>query len=126
MNDVIQKLLILQNLEVENASGSPEGEGRIAAARAQVPNPILAHYDRLTARGKKGVSTVRHGVCGECHIGICTGTLANLLAGTDIQICQNCGRYLHLPEGEPLRVLEPAPAPKPAKRKTRKRVLVDA
>lgn len=82
----------------------------IAALRAKIPQPILAHYDRMRVRGKLAVAIVRNKVCSACHMAVPIGVMAVLLRGDDIQLCGNCGRYLYLPE-EPAA----APAAEPAK-----------
>jgi len=98
MRELIESLLALQALEFGGRKTGKEKEA--AQLRTRVPEPILAHFDRLLARGKKGVSVIRQGVCTACHLRIPVGTLVTLARGEDIQICGNCGRYLHLPEGE--------------------------
>jgi len=111
--EIIANLLALQELEFSSDSGD-HGKKK-DQLRTLLPDPILGHFDRLVARGKKGVSIVRLGVCSACHIQVTTGNLVTLARGEDIQICGSCGRYLHLPEGEPL-----SAAPKKAVRRPRK------
>jgi predicted nucleic acid-binding Zn-ribbon protein len=83
--------------------------------------PILAHYDRLVARGKKGVAVVRNQVCGGCHMKLPIGTVNTLMQGHDVQLCDTCGRYLYLPDPAETQFVEAVaaakPAPKPRKRK---------
>ena len=98
MRELMESLLALQALEFEGRETGKETDK--ARLRARVPEPILGHFDRLLARGKKGVSVIRQGVCTACHLRVPVGTLVTLARGEDIQICGNCGRYLHLPEGE--------------------------
>lgn len=83
--------------------------------RAQVPAQILAQYDRLVLRAKKAVAIAQNGVCSECHLRLPSGTLANLAYTDEILVCDNCGRYLYLPEDEPLGLSDSAPASKPGK-----------
>ena len=78
MNELLQNLLNLQALQFGDLK-EKNVEGRIAELRSKIPLPILGHYDRLLARGKRGVAIVR-----------------NLMRAEDIHICDNCGRYLHL------------------------------
>lgn len=110
MKDVIGILTKLQQLEWTSGD-SPES----LELRQTIPAPILGHYDRLRARGKKGVAVVRNGVCGECHLRVPIGVLANLVHRSDIQLC-NCGRYLYLAEEIALPTVA---ALEPPKRKTR-------
>ena len=96
MKELLQNLLKLQDLEFAEVSDSAT-EAAIAKLRRKIPLPILEHYDRLTDRGKKGIAAVRHQVCMGCHMRIPMGAVITLMHATDIQTCENCGRYLYLP-----------------------------
>ena len=116
MNEIINRLLQLQALEF-NAPPVPGREQQIAELRAKIPPPVLGHYDRLVAHGKKGVALVRNQVCSACHINVPRGVVLTLMHNADVQLCGNCGRYLYL--AEPNAVPEPvAPVkiPKPARK----------
>jgi hypothetical protein len=102
MRKIMKQLLALQMFEFGPRSGTAESQAEMAKLRDKVPSPILAHYERLVARGKKGVAIARHGVCSECHLRITSGRLASLVYTNEIQLCDNCGRYLYLPDDEPL------------------------
>jgi len=118
MNDLLTNLLKLQALDFEETK-QKDAEAQRTELRALIPQPILGHYDRLFARGKKGLAAVRNQVCTGCHMRLPIGTINTLMHGRDIQLCDTCGRYLYLPDP-----VEPPPAePLPAKaaRKTRKR-----
>ncbi len=119
MKKLIENLLELQSLEFGGKAGT-EAESRIAKLRKEIPMQILAHYDRLMARGKKGVSIIRNQVCTACHVQVPRNTVLTLMHGEDIQICENCGRYLSLPENPPA----PEPAVKIKKRQTRQKKLL--
>ena len=109
MNEIIKILLQLQALE-SNGKATPGHEKQAAELRAKVPPPVLAHYDRLVARGKKGVALVRNQTsCSACHIGVPRGVVLTLMHNTDVQLCESCGCYLYLPE--PTAIPEPV-APK--------------
>ncbi len=55
------------------------------------------------------------------------GTINTLMQGQDIQLCDTCGRYLHLPEGGQTPAAEPVAAPtKPASRKRKRTVAANA
>ena len=86
----MEQLLALQKLQLETTMHSLNTEREILRLRKEVPAPVLGRVDRFLARGKKGVAIACNGVCSECHLGISSG------------ICDNCGRYLYLPEDEPL------------------------
>ncbi len=110
MNDVMQHLWQLQTLEFSSddmAAPSPE----IESLRDKIPPQVLGHYERLRARGKKGVALVQNGVCTGCHMRLPTGVVATLYQEKDIQLCDNCGRYLKLAS-------EAAPVAPPVAKKT--------
>ena len=114
MKDLLHNLIQLQSLEF-NEDKSAKVETLMAELRAKIPPQILGHYDRLVARGKKGVAAVRGQVCSGCHMQVPIGTVMTLRHGQDIQLCENCGRYLYLPTESETET--PAPdAPKPAKK----------
>jgi predicted nucleic acid-binding Zn-ribbon protein len=120
MSDHISSLFKLQVLDF-NESKDSNSEAARTELRAGVPAPILAHYDRLVARGKKGVAVVRNQVCTGCHMRLPIGTINTLLQRQDVQLCDSCGRYLYIPE-EIEAAAEPAPvAPvKPVAKRKRK------
>ena len=112
MKDVIANLLTLQEIEFGSKKSS---QSEIESLRKSIPEVILGHYDRLIARGKKGVALVKNGACTGCYMRLATGTMQILMRRSDIQLCDTCGRYLHLPE-----VIE-APSEPAAPKKTAKR-----
>jgi predicted nucleic acid-binding Zn-ribbon protein len=123
MNNVIDQLYALQQLELQKRGKASESQEKSAELRATVPAPVLAHYDRLMDRGKKGVAVVRNNVCMECHMHVPIGVVATLMRGEDIQLCGNCGRYLCLlPEPGVAPPAEPARVSKPAARKRKPKV----
>jgi hypothetical protein len=120
MNDLLQNLLKLQEMDFDEST-TPFTETHKQKLRSLIPPPILAHYDRLVVRGKKGVALVRNQVCTGCHMRLPIGTINTLMQGKDFQLCDSCGRYLSLaPTTEPQPAAQ-APAPEKPKRKTRKR-----
>ncbi len=122
MNELLQALLKLQAIEFGEAKGS---EGDIAELRSKVPPQIIGHFDRLIARGKKGVAVVRNQTCGGCHMNLPIGTINTLMQASDIQLCGTCGRYLYLPTPAEAEAAAPVAAPKPAPKRKRK-VLANA
>lgn len=112
MNELMQNLLKLQALEFDKPA-ERDPDKRIAELRAKIPAPILGHYDRLKARGKKGTAAIRNQVCTGCHVQVPRGTVLTLMHDDDIQICENCGRYLYL--AEPAESAPPAAAPEKSK-----------
>jgi len=113
-------LVALQKLQFDARGQNAAPPAEVEKLRAKVPPPILAHYERLVARGKKGVALARNGVCSECHLRIISGKLVGLAAGTDVQLCDNCGRYLYLPEKSPVGLVAAKTLPPvAAKRRTK-------
>lgn len=124
LNELLQNLIKLQSLEFSEVE-EKNAEAAMAELRAKIPPQILGHYDRLAAKGKKGITLVRDQVCTGCHMRVPIGGIMALKHGEDIQLCENCGRYLYLPpatEAEPAKTAEPADKSKPARkpRKSRK------
>ena len=127
MKVLLENLVKLQEFEF---SESPEGgtEAALSELRRQIPLPILEHYDRLTARGKTGIAAVRHQVCMGCHMRVPIGAVITLMHASDLQVCENCGRYLYLPADEKFELPQPRAEaqPAPAKRVSRKARLTPA
>lgn len=119
MIEALQNLLKLQTLEFGEAAGKAAGK-EIADLRNVIPAPILGHYDRLRVRGKKGLAAIRNQVCTGCHMSVPIGKITVIMRGADIQLCENCGRYLYLPDPVEAGKAEQAPAV-PAVDKPRKR-----
>jgi predicted nucleic acid-binding Zn-ribbon protein len=102
MKNVIYQLLELQQLELGITKFEGDTKKEIQRLRNLIPPQVIGHYDRMMAKGKKGVSVVRHKVCTECHMALASGVYAKLVRGDDIVICDTCGRYLiYLPEDQP-------------------------
>jgi len=129
MNDVLQNLLKLQALEFDETT-QEDTESQKAELRSHIPQPILAHYDRLVARGKKGVAVVRNQVCTGCHMRLPIGTINTLMQHVDIQLCDTCGRYLYLPDPAESQFVEHVaaakPSAKPAGRPRKRKALAHA
>jgi len=119
MNVVLQNLLKLQTIEFGEVPGK-SAEAEAAELRGLIPQPFLGHYDRLRARGKKGLAIVRNDVCTGCHMKQTRGKIATIIRG-DIQLCDSCDRYLVVleeAESQPPPVVEaPKRTAKPRKRK---------
>jgi predicted nucleic acid-binding Zn-ribbon protein len=118
MNELLQNLLKLQSLEFDEVEDK-NAEATIAELRVKIPSQILGHYDRLVAKGKKGLAAVRNQVCTGCHMRQPIGTIMTLMHDQDIQLCESCGRYLYLPPAVKTGTVEKTASPKPVK-KTRK------
>jgi predicted nucleic acid-binding Zn-ribbon protein len=116
MNTTLQNLLKLQTLEFAETLDK-SAEAQAAELRSLLPLPMVGHYDRLRARGKKGVAVVRNQVCTGCHMHVPIGQITVLMRGEDIQLCETCGRYLYLPDPVETELLAQVEAPKPALKK---------
>jgi predicted nucleic acid-binding Zn-ribbon protein len=119
MNSILQDLLKLQALDF-GESAEKNAEAKAAELRNKVPQPFIGHYERLRVRGKKGVAIVRNQVCTGCHMRVPIGQITVLMRGEDIQLCETCGRYLHLPDQTEAEALAQAEAAKPAPKKAAK------
>jgi hypothetical protein len=115
MNALLQNLIKLQSLEFVEIK-EKNADATIAELRGKIPPQILAHYDRLLARGKKGVAAIRNQVCTGCHMRVPIAVVATLMHDTDIQICESCGRYLYLSDSTKTAVTEEPAKPKPARK----------
>jgi len=107
MKEIMKSLFELQVLEFA-ATIPPAAQARIAELRALLPAPILAHYDRLADKGKKGVALLRHQTCSGCHMRVPLGVVLDLRHGEVACLCDNCRRYLYLREDAPV-AGKPAP-----------------
>jgi hypothetical protein len=120
MKELLQNLIQLQSLEF-GGDEKEKGGAVLAELRAKIPSQILAHYDRLVARGKKGVAAVRGQVCSGCHMQVPLGVVMTIKRGQDIQLCESCGRYLYLPPAVETKVTESAASPKPERKKRKQK-----
>jgi predicted nucleic acid-binding Zn-ribbon protein len=125
MNIILQNLLKLQALEFGETT-EKNTEAQVADLRTKVPPPILGHYDRLRARGKKGVAIVRNQSCTGCHMHVPIGMITVLMRGEDVQLCESCGRYLYLPDPAENEFVQHMEAAKPAPKARRRRALAPA
>ncbi len=115
MNELLQNLIKLQSLEFGEIK-EKNSDATIAELRGKIPAQILAHYDRLLARGKKGVAAVRNQVCTGCHMRVPIGVVTTLMHDADIQLCESCGRYLYLSDSTGPATPEKTPKPKPTRK----------
>jgi hypothetical protein len=121
MTKLIEDLLALQSLLRIGDTASPEQKAQIEALRASVPEPILAHFLRQLAAGRKGIALVRNGVCGECHLRVSHAMNHLLGKAHDLLICENCGAYLAAAPVEATPAPAAAMTQKPKRRRTAKK-----
>jgi hypothetical protein len=124
--EIMKALLVLQEVKLHNRTLEEEPETECQRLRGTVPAGVLEKFDRLVNRGKKGVAIVRNGVCSECHLRLPSGTLGGLTHATELHVCDNCGRFLYLPENQPLGSVKVAPSVHPKKAPKRPRVRTPA
>ena len=120
MNELLQNLIRLQSLEFGEIK-EKNADSAITELRGKIPPQIIAHYDRLVARGKKGVAAVRNQVCTGCHMRVPIGVVTTLMHDKDIQICESCGRYLYLSDAPQQTTPVPVGPKAKATRKPRQR-----
>lgn len=125
MNVLLTNLLKLQALQFGEIQ-EKNLDARKAELRETIPAQVLGHYDRLVARGKKGVAVVRNQVCTGCHMRLPIGTVNTLMQGADIQLCEICGRYLYLPDPAESQFVEHVAATKPAPKARKRKALAHA
>lgn len=99
MIESMQSLLELQTLEFGGLQDEVTATA-IATLRGKISPQILGHYDRLRVRGKKGIVPVQNQVCTGCHMRLPLAVIMTLKHGLDIQLCDTCGRYLYLADGQ--------------------------
>ncbi|MCS7336875.1 MAG: C4-type zinc ribbon domain-containing protein [Verrucomicrobiae bacterium] len=97
MKELLETLVELQALELGEVK-IKNAEAKIARLRKKIPAQVLGHYDRLMARGKKGIVPVRNQACTGCHLRVPIAVIMTLVHGKDLQLCDSCGRYLYLPD----------------------------
>jgi predicted nucleic acid-binding Zn-ribbon protein len=100
MRQIMAKLFSLQKLQLRETSLSLQDESEILHLRDTLPASLLVQFDRFIARGKKAVALAPEGVCSECHLHITPAKLAALIRGLEAQVCDNCGRYVYLPDSK--------------------------
>jgi len=117
-HEVLQALINLNQWEDElktlgaRTSRRAELEISVSAERPKVAPFILAHHDRIRARGRCSTAPVRDWICRSCFISLPIGMRTKLSHRDDICVCENCGAYIYLPTPEQQSTLEAADARK--------------
>lgn len=100
---------VLGGISTEGQRLSAEGKAAVEAATAEltqlkrdreavagrIPDPLLADYERLAARGV-GAGHFQHGTCGGCHMALAPTDVDALrkAAADDVVYCPECGCIL--------------------------------
>lgn len=115
---VLQALINLNQWEDELKALGPRTARKaqldlaVAAERPKVAPFILAHHDRIRARGRSSTAPVRDWICRSCFISVPIGLRTKLSHRDDICVCENCGAYIFLPTPEQQVELEASEARK--------------
>ncbi len=77
----------------EELSSLKEERGKAAS---EIDADWLQHYERILARRKNRVVVpLQEGICGGCHMKLPPSVLHNTRRGTDMVVCEYCGRLLY-------------------------------
>ena len=125
MPNAIQILFEAQKNLQRHPAGSPERLAIVQQLNAEVPAPLLAHFLRLAAQGRPGVTLVRNGVCSGCHIRVPAAVVHALVRADDVHLCEHCSAYLLLP-AEEAQALKMAPVLPGATRRPKARRIAAA
>ncbi len=107
MKIAMSKLLEAQKTLLQNPA-SADNATLIEQLRSEIPAPVLAHYLRLVAQGRRGVAVVNHGVCSQCHIRLPASLNAALANTEELHVCEQCGSFL-VSGDSPVTVATPPP-----------------
>lgn len=69
-------------------------ESRISGLRARLPTALLTHHDRMARTGNESVAAISGSSCGNCHLRLPVGLLAELNQPGRIAVCPHCGVFL--------------------------------
>ena len=100
MKTHLLELLVAQTTFLRQPPESPLRRATLLRLVDTVPAPVLAHYLRLVEHDRVGVAYVRHGVCSGCHLRLPSVQTTALRNADDLHVCENCGAYLLIAEGE--------------------------
>jgi hypothetical protein len=64
---------------------------------ADVPEEMLARYERILARRDRALVPVEGGICSGCHMKLPPSVAQNILKQEDLVSCDHCGRLLYIP-----------------------------
>jgi predicted nucleic acid-binding Zn-ribbon protein len=77
-----------------------EAEAEAKKILDTLPRFIRSHHERIRKLGRSSVAKVNRWICQSCFISVPVGARSALARGTDLSVCESCGAYLYMPEGE--------------------------
>jgi len=77
-----------------------EAQARATDLLDSLPRFIRSHHERIRKLGRSSVAKVNHWVCQSCFISVPVGARSALARESDLSVCESCGAYLYMPEGE--------------------------
>lgn len=110
MNEILQRLLRLQELEyilseqkeLGDEVGTASLETSLQSLLDELPRNVAQLFRRLRQRDLAVVVAERRGVCSGCGLSVPTSQITAIRSAEEIQRCQNCGRILYHMEDVPV------------------------
>lgn len=99
MINTLFRLLRLQELNFVPGDLTPAEDQELADLEATLPETYQRRVNGFLDRGRKGVVPMRGTSCSGCNIQISRSIQIALKQDLEIQICDQCGRFLFLAEG---------------------------
>jgi PTS system nitrogen regulatory IIA component len=90
------RLMRLESLSRADAEHSEALEQKIEQVRSCISPRVLAHYDRLKARGGQPVVAVEEEICLGCNIQLSSSFAQELRDSQKVMTCPNCTRFLYM------------------------------
>lgn len=91
-----RRLTVLREREKELNAEHATVSASVAAARGEVPEIQVRHYDRLAGKpGHPVCVPVSGGRCGGCHMKVSANVEFEARKGENLTTCDQCGRMVH-------------------------------
>jgi fructose-specific phosphotransferase system IIA component len=90
------RLMRLENLKKADESQSDTLDQKVEQLRSCISPRVLAHYDRLKARGGQPVVAVEEEICLGCNIQLSSSFAQELRESQKVMTCPNCTRFLYV------------------------------
>ena len=71
-------------------------EARRSELVGDIPEDMLARYERILERRDRALVPVEGGICGGCHMRLPPSVAQNILKNEDLVSCDHCGRLLYI------------------------------